>query len=89
MITCRSFFGLVASGPYIYIIGGQNYIEGALIKCERFNIFTKVSQPINYLNQPSSHHSVCNYQDKFFYKLGGIKKDNNFNITLVDNILER
>lgn len=43
MITCRSFFGLVASGPYIYIIGGQNYIEGALIKCERFNIFTKVS----------------------------------------------
>ncbi len=89
MIRSRSYFGVAAIGKYLYIIGGLNYLEGAMMKCERFNLETKQSEPINYLNSPSSHHSVCSFQDKYIYKFGGLKKDNNQKRAMVDSLFER
>ena len=38
MLTPRWDFGACSCGNYIYFVGGYNHKEGALIKCERFNI---------------------------------------------------
>lgn len=50
MLNLRYHFGICTCGDFIYIIGGKNYREGALIKCEKFNIKTGESQPINFLH---------------------------------------
>jgi hypothetical protein len=73
MLNLRHNFGIAASGDYIYMVGGINYKEGTLMKCEKFNIITKETFPINFLNTKSSHHSVCNFKDKFLFKFGGLR----------------
>ncbi|KAL4440872.1 hypothetical protein ABPG74_013853 [Tetrahymena malaccensis] len=80
LLTLRHSFGLCCFQNYLYVIGGYNYQEGSLAKCEKISL-QKDNQhnaiPINNLHQKASHASVCSWQDKLIVKFGGILFDSN------------
>jgi hypothetical protein len=56
-------------------LGGKNDQLGALIKCEKFSLKDRKSTPINFLNVRSSHHTICNFNNNYIYKFGGLRFD--------------
>ncbi|CAK78391.1 unnamed protein product (macronuclear) [Paramecium tetraurelia] len=73
MYTLRKNFSLSCTvDKDIFIIGGQNYKEGCLAKCEKYNINTNQITLINHLTELSTLHSSCTYNNKLIVKFGGL-----------------
>ena len=74
--TIRHSFSLCAVGHDIYVVGGFNYREGVLRKCEKLTISrdTKLNR-YNYiqgLKTPTSHCVCSSFNDRYIFKLGGL-----------------
>jgi len=75
MITLRHSFGVCCVRNKIYAVGGANYREGALIKCESYDIKTQKWTRNNFLNIRSLNHCLTVYKDTYIFKLGGLRKN--------------
>lgn len=73
MTTLRHSFGMCSVKNKIYAVGGANYKEGALIKCEVYDIETNKWSPINFLNIKSMNHSITPLYDSYIFKFGGMR----------------
>ena len=73
MTTLRHSFAMCSVKNRIFVVGGANYKEGALIKCEVFNIDTGKWSPINFLNIKSMNHSITSLHDTYIFKFGGMR----------------
>jgi len=83
-LTLRNYFGICGvDDEYIYIIGGYNFHNGTLKKCEKINVKTKKVSLIKNLNYASSHCCVTNFNNTHICKFGGINK--NYDSLLINN----
>ena len=73
MTTLRHSFGMCSLKNKIYAVGGANYKEGALIKCEVYDIESNKWTPINFLNIKSMNHSITPLYDNYIFKFGGMR----------------
>ena len=73
MNTLRHSFGMCAVKNRIFVVGGANYKEGALIKCEAYDIDNNKWSPINFLNIKSMNHSITSLHDTYIFKFGGMR----------------
>ena len=73
MTTLRNSFGMCCIKNKIYAVGGYNYKEGALIKCEVYDIITNKWSPINFLNIKSMNHSITPLYETYIFKFGGMR----------------
>ena len=74
MNTLRHSFGVCCIRNKIYAVGGANYREGALIKCENYDIKTHKWTRNNFLNIRSLNHCLAVYKDTHIFKFGGLRK---------------
>lgn len=77
MKTLRHSFGICAIKNKIFVVGGSNYREGALIKCEYYDIQHNQWFPFNFLNVKSMNHSIISFNDSYIYKFGGTRFNSN------------
>ncbi|EAR85007.2 kelch motif protein (macronuclear) [Tetrahymena thermophila SB210] len=84
LITLRHSFGLCQLQNYLYVVGGYNYIEGSLAKCEKIPLDNEAynsSIPINNLQKRSCYLTVCSWRNSILVKYGGILHDQSFQAT--------
>ncbi|KAL4440871.1 hypothetical protein ABPG74_013852 [Tetrahymena malaccensis] len=84
LITLRHSFGLCQLSNYLYVVGGFNYIEGSLAKCEKIPLDNEAynsSIPINNLQKRSCYPTVCGWKNTILVKFGGILHDQSFQAT--------
>lgn len=74
MYTLRHSFGIANVRNKIFVVGGSNYREGSLIKCESFDLKTLKWTRNNYLNIRSMEHTLVTYKDTYIFKIGGLRK---------------
>lgn len=75
MNTLRHSFGMCSVKNKIFVVGGSNYREGSLIKCENYDLKTRKWTKNNFLNIRSSNHSLAVYKDTYIFKIGGLRKN--------------
>lgn len=73
MATLRHSFAMCCVRNKIYVVGGANYKEGALIKCEVYDIEGNKWSPINFLNIKSMNHAVTSLHETYIFKFGGMR----------------
>ena len=80
MYTPRKSFGVCYNDGFIYVVGGFNYDEGFLDKCERYEIYKDKWTSIEGLKGgPASSCSVCVFKNTFLFKFGGLKAPKTIN----------
>lgn len=80
MLTRRCLHGICMIGQdYIVVAGGCNTEVPKLDSCEVYNIKEDSWNYIAKLNKPCESPSLCNFSDKYIYKIGGVN----------DNTIER
>ena len=58
-------------GKELFLIGGYNYKEGTIPKCEKFSLLDYSSSIIKNLPEESCNHSLCDFRNNFIFKIGG------------------
>ena len=75
MNTLRHSFGFCSVRNRLFVVGGANYREGSLIKCESFDLKSQKWTRNNFLNIRSMNHSLATYKETFIFKFGGLRKN--------------
>lgn len=75
MNALRHSFGIASVKNKIFVVGGANYREGALIKCESFDLKTLKWTRNNFLNIRSMNHCLAVHKESYIFKIGGMRKN--------------
>ena len=74
MYTSRKSFGICYNSGFIYVVGGFNYNEGYLEKCEKYEVLKDKWTNIDSLKGGSaSSCSICIFNRTQIFKFGGLK----------------
>ena len=72
MISARCFHGIcMVDHNRIMVAGGLSSIEGSLASCEIYDIKKNEWSIAASLNKASENLSLCNFKNKFIFKIGG------------------
>ena len=71
MITKRGCFSAIFHEGYIFVMGGLNYTEKILKKCERFSVADNKWESISDMCEPRKNSSACALTTDTIYVFGG------------------
>lgn len=71
MISKRGCFAAIYHEGYIFVMGGLNYTEKILKKCERYSIQDNKWETISDMCEPRKNASACALTTDTIYVFGG------------------
>jgi len=71
MLSKRGCSAACFHAGFIYVVGGVNYTEKVLKKCERLNLVTKEWQAIPSMTEARKNASLCVMTTDTIYVFGG------------------